>query len=148
MKCEDELEDQQALNLEGALVRTQTLRVTRSVIPLTPKAIFDLVHGQLKIKEETQTRGKRTEGHRRVTNPNRRNTEKVEKIPETSVAKPLAQFRPSSSSRPQRSGPPASRQLNPSVIQTPSKPQLVARSPKCPVYCSAKSTICQPSLRW
>ncbi len=38
--------------------------------------------------------------------PNRmEKTEKFENISETPVAKPLAQFRPSSSSRPQRSGP-------------------------------------------
>ncbi len=34
--------------------------------------------------------------------------EKVKKIPDNPVAKPLAQFKPSSSSRPQRSEPPAS----------------------------------------
>jgi hypothetical protein len=108
VKCEDEREAQQAIDLDGALVGTQTLRVTRSVLPLTPKAIFDLVHEQLKIKEEAQTRGKRTEGHRRVHQTEQeKKVEKVEKVPDTPVAKPLAQFRPSSSSRPQRSGPPA-----------------------------------------
>jgi hypothetical protein len=154
LKCEDEREAQQLIDLDGALVGTQTLRVTMSVLPLTPKAIFDLVHEQLKIKEEAQTRGKRTEGHRRVHQTEQeKKVEKVEKVPDTPVAKPLAPFRPSSSSRSQRSGPPASlcripRQWSPSVIQPSSQPQLVTWSPECPVECSTKSILCQPSLRW
>ncbi len=80
VKCEDEREAQRAIDLDGALIGTQALRVTRSVIPLTPKAIFDLVHEQLKIKEEAQTRGKRTEGHRRVHQADQeKKTEKMNK---------------------------------------------------------------------
>jgi hypothetical protein len=60
------------------------------------------------IKEEAQTRGKRTEGHRRGHQAeHEKKAKKIEKIPETPVEMPLAPFRPSSSSRPQRPGPPA-----------------------------------------
>jgi hypothetical protein len=121
VKCEDEREAQQAIDLDGVLVGNQILRVTRSVIPLTPKAIFDLVHEQLKIKEEAQTRGKRTEGHRRVHQAeHEKKPEKVEKIPETPVAKPLAQIRTSLSSRPQRPGPPANHYAGFLGSETPS----------------------------
>ncbi len=65
VKCENEREAQQAISLDAALLGTLTLRVNRSVIPLIPKAIFDCVHEQLKIKEEALTRGKMTEGNRR-----------------------------------------------------------------------------------
>ncbi len=36
VKCEDEREAQQAIDLDGALVGTQTLRVTKSVLPGKP----------------------------------------------------------------------------------------------------------------
>jgi hypothetical protein len=108
VKCEDEREAQRAIDLYGALIATQALRVTRSVIHPTPKAIFDLVHKQLKIKEEAQTPGKMTEGHRRVHQADQeKKTEKIENTPETPVAKTLSQFRPSSASRLQRTGPPS-----------------------------------------
>ncbi len=49
-KYKDERDALQEIDLDGALVGTQTLRVPRSVIHLTPKAFFDLVHEQIKIK--------------------------------------------------------------------------------------------------
>jgi hypothetical protein len=155
VKCEDEREAQQAIDLNGALVGTQTLRVTRSVLPLTPKAIFDLVHEQLKIKEEAQTRGKRTEGHRRVHQTEQeKKIEKVEKHTRHPSGKTPCTVQPLIIQSSTALGAPSEplcripRQWSPSVIQPPSQPQLVAWSTKCPVECSTKSILCQPSLRW
>ena len=55
-----------ALEMDGLDILNQPLRVTRTNKSMKVKDIFQLVEEHLKIKEEALSRGKKTEGHRRV----------------------------------------------------------------------------------
>ncbi len=97
-----------------------------------------MVHEQLNIKEKAQTRGKRTDGHRRVHQTEQeKKVEKVEKIPDTPVAKPLHSSNPRhpvarSARDPQRitmqDSPPVKPQRHPTLFTTPTG-HLVPKMP-------------------
>ncbi len=80
------------------------------------------------------------------TRPNRRKNRKGRENPRDPSGQAPCAVQTLIIHRPQPSKPLCRipRQWSPSVIQTPSQPQLVARSPKCPVKCSAISLSCQP----
>jgi len=110
IQCDNEEEVSRALEMDGLQVSNQPLRVTRTNKSMKVKDIFQLVEEQLRIKEEALSRGKKTEGHRRVhsTDKEPEAKPKVEiKIEEKTAVEPLKSFRPGPVHRRPQPGPPA-----------------------------------------
>ena len=111
IQCDNDEEVSRALEMDGLQVSNQPLRVTRTNKSMKVKDIFQLVEEHLKIKEEALSRGKKTEGHRRVhsTEKEPETKPKVElKIEEKTTIEPLKTFRPAPAHRRPQPGPPAS----------------------------------------
>ncbi len=111
IQCDNDEEISRAHEMDGLLISNQPLRVTRSKISMKVKDIFQLVEEHLKIKEETLSRGKKTEGHRRVhsTKKEPETKPKVEiKVEEKTASEHLKYFKPAPAHRRPQPGPPAS----------------------------------------
>ncbi len=109
IQCDNDEEVSRALEMDGLQVSNQPWQVTRTNKSMKVKVIFQLVEEHLKIKKEALSRGKKTEGHRRLHSTEKEPETKPEveiKVEEKTESEPLKTFKPAPAHNRPQPGPP------------------------------------------